>query len=348
MPASVCSRRRRRPRPDRPADRVSLGHFRAAPQRDATTADSGGHVTWSRRAPFVARTLGPSDPSWPSCINELGARAPARLRIAGGWPRLAGAVAIVGTRAADDDALDFARGCAATLAAAGRAVISGGAAGIDAAAHRGALEAGGATLAVLASGFDPPYPPRHADLFAEIAGSGALVSECEDGTPPHPGRFLDRNRLIAALAEVVLVVQAPARSGALSTAAVAFNLKKPVFTVPYAPWIARGEGCLALLRQGAWICTSARDVLSLPAHDAPTTVAKVAHPAGNPAENTDDFDNLDEHTRAVLRSLRKRAGHPDELSASLGLPILRVQQSLGQLVLLGLAVPRGDGRYARP
>jgi DNA processing protein len=301
------------------------------------------HVSYSAPAPL--HVLTPCDTAWPRGLRDLGEHAPAYLRVRGALPDLTGAIAIVGTRAADADACEFTRTCAAALAAAGRTIVSGGALGIDAAAHRGALDVGGATVAVLANGFDPPYPPRNAELFAEIAGAGgALVSEQEDGTPPLRARFLERNRLIAALATAVLVVQAPVRSGALSTAAAGNKLKRQIFTVPYAPWLPRGEGCLGLLRQGARICTSARDVLSLPAHGA----ASAAVEGAAPAENSEDFDNLDEHSRAVLSALRKRPVHPDELSASLGLHILKVQQALGQLVLLGLAASEHDGRYVRP
>jgi DNA processing protein len=290
-----------------------------------------------------AFSLRPDEPDWPVGLRDLGLDVPAELRVLGRMPGLNGAVAIVGTRFADDEALEFARGLAAGLAAAGRTIISGGARGIDAAAHLGALDAGGATVSVLASGFDPPYPPEHAPLFAAIAASGALVSELPDGTPPMRGRFLARNRLIAALAETVVVVQAPIRSGALSTAGLAIGMKRRVLTVPYAPWSVRGEGCVELLRRGIQICTSPRDVLSVPAHRA----APGALPARSLEEKADDFGDLDEHCRAVLRALSRRPRHPDELSSSLRLPILMVQQCLGQLALLGLATARSDGRYVR-
>jgi DNA processing protein len=288
-------------------------------------------------------TLRPDDRAWPARLNDLALGAPAELRVLGRLPALEGAIAIVGTRFADDDAMEFTRSLAADLTVAGRTIVSGGARGIDAAAHLGALDAGGPTLAVLASGFDPPYPLEHAELFQTIAGSGALACEHVDGTPPHGGRFLERNRLIAALASAVVVVQAPVRSGALSTAAIANKLKRPVFTVPYPPWSARGSGCLGLLRRGAQICTSARDVLSVPAHR--TEAGVVLAPALE--EKADDFEDLDEHSRAVLRVLSRRPRHPDELASSLRLPILKVQQCLGQLALLGLAAARNDGRYVR-
>lgn len=263
--------------------------------------------------------------------------------MAGKLPQLAGAIAVVGTRYADDDALDFARELSAALAAAGRTVISGGAVGIDAAAHRGALEVGGATIAVLAIGFDRVYPPRHGPLFREIAVAGALVTEQDDGTPPLAWTFLARNRLIAALAAAVVVVQAPVRSGALSTAGLGLKLKKPVFAVPYAPWQTRGEGCLALLRRGAYVCTSARDVLSV----RPRRGGGSPGPIPNQGEKGPNFNDLDEDGRAVLSALGSRPTHPDKLAGELDLPIIRVQQALLQLLLLGLAAERGHGAYVR-
>jgi DNA processing protein len=291
----------------------------------------------------LSLTLRPGDAAWPARLADLASEAPAELRVLGRLPELAGAIAIVGTRFADEEAIEFTRTLAAQLAAAGRTVISGGARGIDAAAHLGALDAGGATVAVLASGFDPAYPPEHTELFVAIAGSGALACEHPDGTPPHRGRFLQRNRLIAALASAVVVVQAPLRSGALSTAALGIRLKRPVLTVPYPPWSTRGSGCLGLLRRGAQICTSSRDVLSVPAHRTEPGIA----PELLFAEKADDFEDLDQHNRAVLRALSRRPRHPDELASSLRLPILKVQQCLGQLALLGLAGATSDGRYVR-
>jgi DNA processing protein len=292
--------------------------------------------------PSPPRVLRPEDPVWPAGLAQL-RDPPSQLRLAGNLPLLTGAIAVVGTRHADSDALELAREIAADLVAAGRTVISGGAVGIDAAAHRGALEMGGSTIAVLATGFDVVYPPSHGALFSEIAVHGALVTEQNDGCPPVAWAFLARNRLIAALAEAVVVVQAPLRSGALSTARLANMLKKPVFAVPYAPWQVRGEGCLALLRGGAYICTSARDVLSVRPHRGDGGVG----PDSNHGEKDTDFKDLDEDARAVLGALGPKACHPDKLAAELGLPIIRIQQALLELLLLGVAVERGPGSYAR-
>jgi DNA processing protein len=296
------------------------------------------------------RTLTPVDPAWPKGLTDL-PDPPSALRVRGELPSLSGAVAVVGTRYADDDGLSFARQLGRDLASAGRAVISGGALGIDAAAHRGALDVGGATVSVLASGFAPAYPHANRNLFAAIERSGALLSEAPDGVPPDRWTFLRRNRLVAALAETVVVVQAPLRSGALSTAAIARKLERPVLSVPYAPWDARGAGCVQLLRRGARICTSLRDVLSVPAREAgkgPESATEAAPEAeARPAETTLDVSQLDDQGRAVWRALGTRPVHADNLARTLGVPIMRVQHALLELLVLGLAVEPSPGRYAR-
>ncbi len=206
--------------------------------------------------------ISPDDSRWPRGINDL-VNPPPRLRIAGDLPALDKCVAIVGTRSADEDAVDFARDLAAQLCNAGFVIISGGAYGIDAAAHQGALEVSGRTIAILATGLKTAYPPRHGPLFGQIAQHGALVTETSDSISPKPGLFLKRNRLIAAMAHTVVVVQAPYRSGALSTAKWARRLSRPLLATPSAPWDPRGAGCVQLIRNGATICTSARDVISV-------------------------------------------------------------------------------------
>jgi DNA processing protein len=179
--------------------------------------------------PGPAHQLLPGAQGWPPGFDRL-ASPPARLRVLGRLPPWPRPVAIVGTRFADDDALVFARRLARELVAAGCAVLSGGAHGVDGAAHAGALEAGGITIAVLAHGFDQLYPRSHAGLFRRIlAQGGALASERLDGSHIRRASFVQRNRLIAAMAEAIVVVQAPARSGALSTAAAGFSLGIPVF-----------------------------------------------------------------------------------------------------------------------
>jgi DNA processing protein len=144
-------------------------------------------------------------------------------------------LAVVGARAASMAKCRLARDLAAFAVRQGFAIVSGGALGIDAAAHRGALDAGGATFAVLGCGVDVVYPDRHAALFAEVSAAGGLLSEYEPGTQPRHGQFPARNRIIAALSEAVLVVEAGFASGALITARVAAKLGRRLLAVPGSP-----------------------------------------------------------------------------------------------------------------
>lgn len=308
--------------------------------------------------PISTRILTAADPGWPQSLNAL-RDPPAQLRVRGELPPLERAVAVVGTRYADDEALAFARDLGRDLAAAGCPVVSGGALGIDAAAHRGALEAGGPTVSVLATGFAPGYPTQHAALFERVAAAGALVTEAPDRSPPEAWTFLRRNRLIAALAPSLVVVQAPERSGALSTARIAIRLERRVFAVPSAPWDARGRGCLQLLHKGALICTSLRDVLSVAARDAgrgardpsgeAVSVATSDTGKAGPQspETTLDVSHLDDDGHAVLGALGRRPMHADNLARALGVPIMRVQQALLELLVMGLVREPTPGRYVR-
>lgn len=175
------------------------------------------------------------DPRFPVRLRHL-ARVPAGLWVRGRLPAAhERGVAIVGSRAASMSGAARATRIAATLARAGHFIVSGGALGIDAAAHRGALEAGGVTFAVLGCGVDVVYPERHAKLFDEIAAAGGLLSEHDPGTPPKSGHFPVRNRIVAALAEAVVVVEARRRSGALITARLAHAAGQMLIAVPGSP-----------------------------------------------------------------------------------------------------------------
>jgi DNA processing protein len=184
-------------------------------------------------------------------------------------------VAIVGARAASQAAMERAHGLARHLAARGVHVVSGGALGVDGAAHRGALAGGGTTTVVLGSGLDVLYPVRHAPLFGDVlARGGTLAGLLRDGTPPHPGQFPRRNQLIAALAEVVIVVEADVRSGSLSTAAAGTKLGKIVAAWPGS------RGCDRLLAAGAAIIENESDaelaLAGLPRHQAPGAIDPIA------------------------------------------------------------------------
>ncbi|MBN1653191.1 MAG: DNA-processing protein DprA [Deltaproteobacteria bacterium] len=287
-------------------------------------------------------TITPNDSCWPKALADL-CDPPLWLRIAGRLPVLDRAVAVVGTRSADEEAEQFTHRLAAELCAANCVVISGGAYGIDAAAHAGALEASGRTIAVLATGLKQAYPPRHGALFSRIAEQGALVTEAADSGVVKPGLFLKRNRLIAAMAQVVVVAQAPCRSGALSTAGWAKRLGRPLLAVPSAPWEPRGAGCLELIREGATICTSARDVLSVcfPNREPHAVTSR------DFKKNTCEFSALDKDEKRVIRTLGCIPSHPDEVSRRSGLPISVVQRVLLALMLRGIVKRQRSGKYVK-
>ncbi len=243
-------------------------------------------------------------------------------------------VAIVGTRRADPAAVRYAFGLAQTLANAGAIVCSGGALGIDTAAHRGTLDAKGQTLVVLASGLCKAYPPRNADLFREVAKSGAVVSEFWD-VPPRAGRFLRRNQVIAALSDAVVVVQAPPRSGALSTARAAIRLGKPLWVVPAAPWDTRSGGSNELLRSGgAAPLWRAHDLLQTLSLDPRVNAPQLAIPRSRP--------RVPEELRAVYDSLSLQAQSLDELASETGIEIAALSSMLLELELLGLVRRAGE------
>ena len=172
------------------------------------------------------------------------------------------AVAIVGSRRASPASLDIARRLAADLARVGLAIVSGLARGCDGAAHRGALDAGGITIAVLGSGLDTIYPPEHRALAGEIAQSGVLLSEFPPGAPPLPGHFRQRNRLISGLSRGVVVIEANDKSGSLITAGCALSQGREVMVVPGIVLAGRNRGGHQLIRDGATLVESAEDVVA--------------------------------------------------------------------------------------
>ena len=179
--------------------------------------------------------LTPEDPGWPAPLADLGDHAPLLLWVRGdidALTRPARSIAVVGARAATSYGEHVAMELSADLAGHGVSIVSGAAYGIDGAAHRAALTAGGTTIALLAGGADRPYPAGHGELIERIAASGAVVSEAPCGTTPTKWRFLQRNRLIAALSDATVVVEAGWRSGSLNTAAHAAALSRPLGAVP--------------------------------------------------------------------------------------------------------------------
>jgi DNA processing protein len=242
------------------------------------------------------------------------------------------AVAVVGARAATVYGLDVARELAAALASVGVVVVSGLARGIDAAAHRAALAAGGLTVAFSACGPDLVYPAEHTGLASEIATSGAVVTEMPLGTPPLPHYFPLRNRLISGLAEVVVVVEARRRSGSLLTARRALDQGRDVMAVPGPINVPTSQGPNQLLRDGARAVCGVADLL-----DALGLVAQPVRPRR--VETA-----LGADSRVTLASLRAEPGTRDELAARLDLTPGDLAMALLELELAGLVSTDRDGR----
>lgn len=279
--------------------------------------------------------------AYPPRLLEL-SDAPAVLFVAGGVERLTSlaggaggegppAVAVVGMRRASADGVEIARMLGRGLGAAEVTVVSGMALGIDSAAHAGALEAGARTVAVLAGGPDVPYPRRMASLYRSLVARACVVSEMPPGFMPFKWCFPARNRIIAALAQLTVVVEAAERSGALITAEIAADLGREVAAVPGPVTASRSQGTNALLRDGATFVRDARDVL-----DAVVGVGQgEALSAGAP---------LPAHLQEVLDQV---SSGRDTLALLAAVPgqSLAVLAALGELELLGRLRRAAGGRY---
>jgi DNA processing protein len=260
-------------------------------------------------------------PTFPAALRQL-PTPPATLWIQGRLPaateRL---VSIVGSRAASGVGRQRAERLAAEAVAAGYGVISGGALGIDAAAHRGALAAGGATYAVLGCGIDIIYPDRHGPLFADIAATGGVFTEYRPGTAPRPGQFPARNRIVAALAETTVVVDARLASGALITARLARGLGRRVLAVPGS------AGCDELLASGAASPVEDGELAALLAGQAP-------RPRPVPVS-----------LAPLVNALAAGASAPIDLALRLGTSLPAVLATLAEAELLGWARRLPGGKF---
>ena len=262
------------------------------------------------------RLVVPGDPEWPGQLADLGADQPYALWLRGNADlrfNCLSSVAIVGSRAATAYGSYVAAEFAASVAARGLAVVSGGAFGVDAAAHRGALGADGVTVAVLACGVDTPYPTAHAELFDAIAAQGVLVSEWPPGRHVSRLRFLVRNRVIAALASGTLVVEAGQRSGAVNTARHARDLSRRLMAVPGPITSDLSAGCHQVIRewQGTLVTSAAEVIEQLSPVGAssaaePVTVVQLAGRRQAPPVLPRDL--LDLESAKVLDAMPRRGG----------------------------------------
>lgn len=310
----------------------------------------------------------------PPALRDL-PNPPARLFLHGVAPR-GPCIGVVGTREPSSAALTYARALSSWFAARGVTIVSGGAKGIDGAAHRGALDGSGVTLVVAASSFDRPFPVEHRRLFRRVVARGGGYLSCfELGVDARRHQFLDRNALLVALCHALIVVEAPLRSGARNAARWARQLGRPCFVVPSPPWNERGRGCIAELQLGARALGGPEEVMQLlgqqalhpmAGHDSavmgrsvhrrlvteggegsePRARSKRRQRCEAAAAAQPELGALPE---AVLRVIREGADHPDQIAERAGLTAGEVNHALLRLTLSGLIAlsPLGDITVAR-
>ena len=281
----------------------------------------------------------------PACLGDL-SHPPAGLWYLGDPSTLDAApdrcVAIVGTREASAYGERIAARLATAAARAGLVVVSGLARGIDAAAHRAAMEAGGLTVAVTGPGVDVPYPAAHRTLLDLVQQNGVAVSESEPGTKAYRGCFPRRNRIIAALSRVTVVVEAPFKSGAINTATQALEMGRTVAAVPGPIDDARSSGTNLLIRDGAQVITCEADLLTL---CGLSTIEDAAKASGSAAE-TGAGTGLSQPDRVLLRSLSASFTPVHEIAFQSGLSVRQVSDSLLRLEIAG-SIEAGNGGYRR-
>lgn len=309
------------------------------------------------------RLVIPSDHEWPTALNDLGPAAPLGLWIRGEATlnaALQRAVAIVGARAASNYGTKCASDLAWDLAARGLTIVSGGAFGIDAAAHRATIAREGTTIAFMAGGVDRFYPAANTELFHQILERGAIVSETAPGMTPMRHRFLLRNRLIAASSQVTVIVEAGWRSGALNTARHALELSREVAAFPGSVYSASSTGTHRLIRDHeAELVTSCADVIDLTNSAEPTLFDDPSSssddpriptgdstiPSGSrkssPADPTDDLAEREKICVNVLSATK--ALDVGTVAARAGLTVPNTLSALAVLELAGLSARRDSG-----
>jgi DNA processing protein len=286
-----------------------------------------------RIAAAGARLVAIDDEEYPAPLRQLH-DAPLYV-IAKGAPLGSGpAVAIVGARRATPYGLDVARGLAEGLAAAGVAVVSGLARGVDGAAHEGALRARGATVAVLGSGVDVIYPPEHRELAAEVVAHGTLVSERPMGTAPLPSHFPARNRILAGMTSGTIVIEAAERSGSLITARLANEGGREVFAVPGRIDSPLSAGAHLLIREGATLVRDVDDVLQ---QITPALRARADADAAPRAPDADDA--------GIVTVLQSGPASLDDLIRQTGRPASEIVAVLLDLELQGVVQQRAGRQF---
>lgn len=278
------------------------------------------------------RGIGRGDREYPRMLEEI--PHPPKLLHAVGHPlEQSPYVAVVGSRRPTRYGIEIASWIAGELSRAGVVVVSGMARGIDAAAHRGALGAGGATIAVLGSGIDVCYPWRNRDLYEEISGRGTLLSEYELGMPPLPQNFPIRNRIIAGMSLGVVIVEGRIGGGAMITARLSMEFGREVFAVAGPVHAAQSAGPHSLIRDGARLVTSASDILDDLGLDSSVS----------PSESGLDL-TPDELT--VLRALDAAPALIDVIALQSRMPPAGAAATLARLEIKGLVTRHPGARFA--
>jgi DNA processing protein len=308
-------------------------HFDVA-KEEAALAERGGK--------FITA----DDAAYPPLLRDIH-DPPGGLYCLGDFAAGERTVAIVGTRRATLYGLAVAKRLAGDLARLGFWIVSGGARGIDAAAHEGALEAGGKTAVVLGCGVDIVYPPEHLELFRRVAAQGAVLSEFPLGRGADRQTFPMRNRLIAGMSKAVVVVESDVNGGSMITAGQALENGRDVFAVPGRIDQVASRGCHKLIRDGAKLLTSVEDILEEWKFTGQLDIKMDQPlPTATPTATAEQLAGLGGDAERVYAQLAGgRLTHPDELAAETDLPSARISAALLLLELKRLVVKRADGRF---
>ncbi|MFI6919344.1 DNA-processing protein DprA [Nonomuraea spiralis] len=325
LPPAFTAQEARQERPCDLSGRLNAWFVRLAASKPAADLEAGAQAG--------ARLIIPGDAEWPTQLDDLGPSRPLGLWLHGTADlRFAclKSVAVVGARAATQYGLHIAAGFGIGLSEAGWSVVSGGAYGVDGAAHKGALLADAPTVVVLACGVDVCYPSGHQDLFARARDQGVVISECPPGVHPTRARFLIRNRLIAALTRGTAVVEAALRSGALNTVGHALSLNRHLGAVPGPTTSALSAGCHKLLRERKAVCvTTPEEMIELVGVMGDDLAAQPRTPVVA-------RDRLSESTKRVLDAIPNRGGAgPASIAVSAGVSMEITLSALGGLAAAG-------------
>ena len=298
------------------------------------------------------RIISFNDPDYPSLLRHI-PDPPPYLYVRGRFPLFENGIAVVGARKASGYGMAAARRLAGELAAMGWTIVSGLARGIDTAAHKGALEGGGRTVAVMGSGFAEIYPPENRDLFERICDQGAVISEFSVNEPPNAYNFPSRNRIISGMTLGTVVVEASSRSGSLITARLAAEQGREVFAVPGSIHSHTSQGTHSLLKQGAKLVTSVEDIneeftrfqVQASSSIPEASIIKSGPSDGNPVPcGAVGSPDLSPDLMTVLKMIEHYPAHIDDLCRKSGMAAGRLSGLLLNLELKGLIVQR-PGKY---